>query len=835
LTEQHFPNGIPSGHPRIWWNDARLAQAKKWVTAHPFEPSDIVTVDADRADPVDNAFKYLATGKASYCTTAMKWTTVALAAIPITGQTGCNECRWYGTNAILVYDWCYPTLSSTDKAAFNKLNQMLQHWNADAWGSDQPYGNLDFAENNFFWGYFANNLLWGIASYGDNTDAETFIANAMDKRWDGVARPHFADCDPHGVPFEGTDYGHYMVNYMLFPLVTAGLLGRDMLGETGYYEGAVFNFIYNMTPALTYGSPTSQAAHFSVFPYADAQDFVADDPGVYWDMGVAQRPDVAAFMKMMATRYDGHGLAAYARRWLSLTGATVPDVYVPRAIAALDPGSEASDLATLPLDYYASGSCIAQAFARTSWTSNATALHFQLVAPASLGHEHADAGNWQIWRKGRWVALEAPGRADSGFLIPAYGGGNGTTDVSQSLAHNLVMFAGNGLASTGMGLAVLKRLETNPNYFYAATDLTSSYHSADDDGRYGNPSVGHEEREFIFVRPLETLVILDRMRSIGSDTRKGFIVHAEAAFSAAGTNSYSATNVDQVLRITTVAPAAPTYRTYSETSSTLPLPYRLEVETSGTGVQHFVHVVQARDSSGPDLTITPTESDQEFDITLSHPILGCARLVLEKGETSTGGQVGYAATCASVNLQPLTTSVEGLEVTGEGPVWSGLANSAPVISSTAVVAATVGIPYVYDVYASGWPQPTFSLTDNPAGMSIVPADGLIAWTPSQEGKFKVTVVASNGVAPDATQAFEIVVVRPGAATSTGTGSSTGGASSTGGTGGTTSTSGSSNAMPRRGKGGGCGCRAAAAGGTAPPWPMTALGLMLWLRRRRDPS
>jgi hypothetical protein len=828
LTEKHFPNGIPSGHPRIWWDDARLAQAKAWVATHPFEPSDVVTVDSDRANPIDNAFKYLLTGKTSYCSTAMKWVTAALAAIPITGKTGCNECRWYGPSVILVYDWCYPAIS--DKTPFDKLNQMLDHWNADEWGSDQPYGDLDFAENNFFWGYFANNLLWGIASYGENAEAGRFIANALDKRWDGVARPHFATCNPHGTPFEGTDYGHYMVDYMLFPLVTAGLLGRNMLAETGYYDWAVFNFIYNLTPAPTYQSPASKSAYFSVFPYGDSQDFLADSPGVYWDIGPAQRLDVAAFMKMMATRYNGHGLAAYARRWLSLTGATVPEIYVLNAIAALDPGSEERDFATLPLDYYAAGSCIAHAFARTGWTSSATAVHLQLVSPPSLGHEHTDAGNWQIWRKGRWVAVEAPGRADSGFVIPAYAGTNGTTDVRESLAHNVVMFAGNGLANTGMGVATLKRLETKPNYFYAVTDLTASYHSKDDDARYGNPSVGHEEREFIFVRPLETLVILDRMRSTGSDTRKGFLVHAQAAFKAAGTNAYTATNGDQILRLTTVAPAAPVYRSYDETSSALPLPYRLEVETTGTGVQHFLHVAQARDVSGADLAVTPSESDQDFDITLSHPTLGCARLVLKKGETSTGGQLGYAATCATITLQPLTDAVQGLEVTSEGPVWSGLTDAAPVISSTAVVTATVGIPYVYDVYASGWPLPSFSLTEKPANMSIVPATGLITWTPSQEGKYKVTVVASNGVAPEATQAFEIVVVPPGVVTAPGTGSA-GSGGSTGG-GGATSPPGSGGIAAMSSTGGGCGCRAAASGSSGLLLPATVGGLIPWLGRRR---
>lgn len=875
LAEPHFPSGIPSDHPRIYWNAARLAQARTWYASHPFEAED--GTEIDRANPIDNAFKYLLTGQEEYCDIAKTWALAALDTIPITGSTGCDECRWYGGEIIIVYDWCHDTLTSTEAAAFDRLTDMLLHWNADGWGSEHPYGDGDgvpFSENNYFWGYFRNNLLWGIASYGDNERAEEFITNAIETRWEGVIRPHFAECNPHGVPFEGTDYGHYMVNYMLYPLITAELLGRPLIAETEYYKGAVFNFIYNMPQGLTYATPSATTPLLSVFPYGDSHDFVKNIGEAYYGTGPGQRIDVADFMKVMAARHDGRDLARYARRWINVTKVGVPDLYVKNAIAALDPGTEDKDFSNLPLDYYAAGTCIAQAHARSGWSANDTAVHFQLVSPPSLGHEHVDTGNWQMWRKGRWLALEASGRAVSGFNIPGYGD-NGTTDIAESLAHNVVLFAGKGHASSGTGVATLRRLETNTNYFYAVADLTPAYHSTLDDARYGNPAVGHEEREFIFVRPLEALVILDRMQSSGSNTRKGFIVHAQAPFQPSGTGSYVATNGDQALRLTTVLPASPTYRTIDETSDTLPYPHRIEVETSGTGIQYFLHVAQARDASGPDLSVTLSESTEAYDLTIEHPTRGCSRIMIQKGLSSTGGQFGYAATCGAVTTAALTPDVERLDITEDGPVWAGLADAAPQVTTTAPLTATTGISYIYDVNATGVPTPTYSLTSSPAGMTINANSGVITWpNPSPLGPANVTVVATNSVGT-ATQSFTIVVAANVAPTSGGAGSTAtppgGGSTMRGGTNGTVgaATAGTANTTwttgggkgavngggaanqplttaigngPSAGAGqtpdsaneeesSGCGCRTAGRTSShVPALPLLTLGLALLLRR-----
>jgi hypothetical protein len=86
---------------------------------------------------------------------------------------------------------------------------------------------------------------------------------------------------------------------------------------------------------------------------------------------------------------------------------------------------------------------------------------------------------------------------------------------------------------------------------------------------------------------------------------------------------------------------------------------------------------------------------------------------------------------------------------------------APAIVSTAPTDAYVGELYSYDVQATGYPVPTFSLVDCPAGMTINATTGLIAWTPAAAGDYDVTVVAANGVAPDAVQSFTITAsVRP---------------------------------------------------------------------------
>ncbi len=84
---------------------------------------------------------------------------------------------------------------------------------------------------------------------------------------------------------------------------------------------------------------------------------------------------------------------------------------------------------------------------------------------------------------------------------------------------------------------------------------------------------------------------------------------------------------------------------------------------------------------------------------------------------------------------------------------------APLIVTEPDTMISIGIPYVYDVDATGWPEPTYSLDVWPSGMTIDDVTGLVEWTPlaGQEGDASITVVVANGVSPPDSQAFTIHV------------------------------------------------------------------------------
>jgi lysophospholipase L1-like esterase len=80
----------------------------------------------------------------------------------------------------------------------------------------------------------------------------------------------------------------------------------------------------------------------------------------------------------------------------------------------------------------------------------------------------------------------------------------------------------------------------------------------------------------------------------------------------------------------------------------------------------------------------------------------------------------------------------------------------PLITSTPVTQTVVGQVYSYNVNATGYPAPTYTLTTSPSGMSINATTGVIAWTPTDAGDFHVTVEASNDLGIDS-QNFNVIV------------------------------------------------------------------------------
>ena len=90
-------------------------------------------------------------------------------------------------------------------------------------------------------------------------------------------------------------------------------------------------------------------------------------------------------------------------------------------------------------------------------------------------------------------------------------------------------------------------------------------------------------------------------------------------------------------------------------------------------------------------------------------------------------------------------------------------SSAPAITSPASANFTEQSAGTFNVTASGSPAPTFSASGvRPSGVTLS-SSGVLSGTPAlgSAGSYPLTITASNGVAPDATQNFTLTVVSAG--------------------------------------------------------------------------
>jgi hypothetical protein len=94
--------------------------------------------------------------------------------------------------------------------------------------------------------------------------------------------------------------------------------------------------------------------------------------------------------------------------------------------------------------------------------------------------------------------------------------------------------------------------------------------------------------------------------------------------------------------------------------------------------------------------------------------------------------------------------------------------AAPSITSAAVTQVPASGVYTYQVTATANPQPVYSLTTAPTGMTIDPASGFITWTPTpaQMTTTQNVIVAATNRDGQATQSFAIAFAAPVITTTT---------------------------------------------------------------------
>jgi Heparinase II/III-like protein len=635
---------IPKAHPRIWWSRERLARARSWLARHRLQP---------RSDNAwDNGLCYVVTRQPQYARVVIKLMLAFEIPEERLEQVSVDYYRWNDWFPVL-FDWTYDAMTEEQR---RKLIQRYNHYVEVT--SKKPWGGPTMPTNNYYWGYFRNELNWAIATYYESPMARSFLEHALTTRWQKSFTPFAASQARGGVPSEGTQYGRYMLQYPVVPFTTMRLLGRDLFRETDFYRDAIFYMIYGTTPAPTFRKGGQEKPYYQLFPFADDEN-----DGGYPSARSSYYGD---FMAAMADEWGEQPVGQYARHWL----AGVQPEFSNYVAAVDDPGKQ-REFGDLPLDYYATSA--GYFYLRTRWSPDCTALLLQLGHAPGNSHPHLDQGTFQIWRHARWLSKES-----TGYSMPFAGSWPTATN-----AHNGIVFNNRGQANSAPdGPAKILRLESRADYAYAAVDLTPVYraHKANYPDRDDNPYVGHVVREFLFIRPMETLLVLDRLESTSekdpaNEVVKTFVLHFPEKPQVQGTDSVLGQNGDQALQITTLVPAKPEYEVVDEGDFTGKhydasfYQYRLEVKDKGQAQSYFLHVLQARDSTGVAIQAQIKDEADGWRVQLDHPTLGHAAVAFKKGMTSTGGAFAYAAKEPPTSLKPLRADVQAIKVTETGPVW----------------------------------------------------------------------------------------------------------------------------------------------------------------------
>jgi hypothetical protein len=634
---------IPQSHPRIWWTPERLAQGRAWYAAHPFTPK--------ATDPWNNALVYVLTGNKVDAQNAIN----SLMAFTITdsqlSQTSCDVYRWNDWVPV-VYDWVHDAMSSAQRQTFTeRYNHYAETMMQKKWGSPSMPGN------NYFWGYFRNEFNWAVASYHENSMAPAFLEDALLNRWQNSFLPYAASGSAlGGVAPEGSQYGRYMLAYSVMPLVSSQLLGRDLWGETSFYKDALFQTIYATTPALTFGGQGNKS-YYQIFPFDDDET-----SGGYPTAGSSYLGD---FMTAAAEEWTNSSEGQFARQWLNMV-----QPHVDNYLKAVDLGGSSSSFSSLPTDYYAPGS--QYLYTRDQWGPSATSLFLQLGQPGGIGHSQQDAGSFQIWRAGDWLS-----KASTGYSLHLAGG----ITSRSTAAHNGILFNGMGLANAYQdGTPKVLRLESTDTFSYAVVDLSASYraHASSHPLRDDNPYAAHVVREFLFIKPLQTLITLDRLESSSdavpaADVKKTFLLHFPLAPQIHG-NTVTGINGNEELKLTALTSGV-SFDVVNEGAFAGPhqapsyYQYRLEENASGHAQTCLLNVMQCKTVGGPDVSVTMAQNNNSWTIHLDSPALGHAVVVLQKGMVSVGGALGYSAASVPTSLTPLIDHVQSISVTDQGPQW----------------------------------------------------------------------------------------------------------------------------------------------------------------------
>ncbi|MGE0322731.1 MAG: heparinase II/III family protein [Polyangiaceae bacterium] len=582
---------FPEDHPRIYLNSvtrARLDSSLANLTPEASRFKDLVDAELAGGDSYDyqpwySALIYVLSGEAKYADDAIARTDSWVAneeSLISAGQraeVAADSYLYVGDHIgslALVYDWCFDRLTEDQRSRWLAYaNRAVNNvWNPEAatWGGvSYPWSgwSIDNPSNNYYYSFLRATMLLGLASRGENSEADGWIDKFRKEKIQDQLVPTFQTDLVGGGSREGTGYGVAMMRLFELYELWEQTTGERIADLTPHARDSMANLVHAIVPTRDRLAPVGDHARDSS---AELFDYHRN------------------YLQLLIRLFPTDPLAANAQYLLEHS--SVPEMsqqfmyaydflYQSPDVAAVAP----NDLNTA---YFASGT--GQLYLRESWDTDATWVHL-IAGPYTESHAHQDQGSFMLYG-GAWLAADTNLTSHSG--------------IRQELElHNLVRVeqGGNTLRMRESETAGrLVALHAEASFVYAACDTSGAY-----DG-----GVQKLERELVYVKP-DIVVLYDRIDT-PTPSRAVWQVNAPSAFSTQPDGFRSGS-----LRVIPVHPAALSSSVFDWGSdSDISSGYRLDLSTDAGSENRILTLVTRGDA----ISTRSTRSDGSslgVDLTLS--------------------------------------------------------------------------------------------------------------------------------------------------------------------------------------------------------------------------
>jgi len=505
-------------------------------------------------EPWYAALMYQVTGQQAYATYAIQQTDAFVASeealiaanqrATVAGDSYLEVGPMIGSVA-LVYDWTYSLLTPTQRTRWiTYANQAV--WNV--WNYQQAkWGNATYAwsgwsidnpSNNYYYSFLKATMLLGLASQGENSQAQAWIDKFRTEKIENQLIPTFNRDLDGGGSREGTGYGTAMKNLWQLYDWWERSTGERIATRTPHTLASMAHLMHSIVPTLDRLAPTGDHARDSTAALFDYhREYLLEL------MSIFPQERLSGAAKSLLDASSVPRMSQYFEYFVDY-------IYEP-------PQLSATALTDLSTTYWGPGT--GQLMMRSGWDTGAAFSNF-ICGPYSESHAHHDQGSFVVYR-GSWLAYDANVDSASGI------------EQGEEM-HNLVRITQGGSTVAqreGAPRCNLLALADNAQFTYAVADVTPIYN--------GNAAVTKVQREFLFIRP-STFVVFDRVVT-GTNTSKIWTLNLPGTPSLSG-NLISYVNGANRLDVRRVAP--------TNLTSTLS-GRRVEVADSAAGQSLFLNVL----------------------------------------------------------------------------------------------------------------------------------------------------------------------------------------------------------------------------------------------------